>query len=87
MYRGLCLALLLFACNLPTLAWGAEPGVATWHAGAARTSITPDRMIWMSGYGNRNQPAQAKLTDLWAKALALQDPNGHQALVITLDLG
>ena len=86
MYRGLCLALLLFACNLPILAWGAETGATTWHAGAARTRITPDRMIWMSGYGNRNQPAQATLTDLWAKALVLQDPNGHQALVITLDL-
>ena len=86
MFRGLRLTLLLFAFNLPTLAWGTEPDTNTWRAGAARTKITPDRMIWMSGYGNRNQPAQAKLTELWAKALALQDPSGHQALVITLDL-
>ena len=86
MYRGLRLALLLFALNLTPLAWGADPDPAAWRAGAARTSITPEGMIWMSGYGNRNQPAQAKLTDLWAKALALQDPSGHQAVVITLDL-
>ena len=86
MYRGLRLALLLFVCNLPSLASGAGPVPTAWRAGAARTKITPDRMIWMSGYGNRNQPAQSKLTDLWAKALALQDPSGHQALVITLDL-
>lgn len=86
MFRGLRLTLLLFALNLPAPAWGAEPDSTTWRAGAARTKITPDHMIWMSGYGNRNQPAQAKLTELWAKALALQDPSGHQALVITLDL-
>ena len=86
MYRGLHLALLLCALNLTPLAWGAEPDPAAWRAGAARTRITPEGMIWMSGYGNRNQPAQAKLTDLWAKALALQDPSGHRAVVITLDL-
>jgi hypothetical protein len=42
--------------------------------------------MWMSGYGSRDRPADGKLTDLWAKALALEDGAGHRAVVLTLDL-
>ncbi len=57
-----------------------------WHAGAAKTNITPQRLMWMAGYGARNRPAEGTLTDLWAKALVLEDPAGNKALLITLDL-
>ena len=57
-----------------------------WQAGAARVVITPEQPMWMSGYAARTRPAEGKLHDLWAKALALQDPKGGRAVVVTLDL-
>ncbi len=58
----------------------------SWQAGVARVKITPQRPIWMSGYASRNRPAQGKLTELWAKALVLQDAAGRRVVLITLDL-
>jgi len=58
----------------------------SWQAGAARVSITPEKFMWMSGYGGRDKPAEGKLTDLWAKALVLDDGHGHRVALITLDL-
>jgi hypothetical protein len=40
----------------------------------------------MSGYAGRNQLAERKLHDLWAKALVLQDKSGNRAVLISLDL-
>ncbi len=57
-----------------------------WKSGAAKISITPDKYIWMSGYGSRDKPAEGKLTDLWAKAQVIQDEKGSRAAVVTLDL-
>ena len=57
-----------------------------WKAGVARVKITPEKLMWMSGYGARDKPAEGTLHDLWAKALALEDPGGRRALLITLDL-
>jgi hypothetical protein len=42
--------------------------------------------MWLSGYASRNRPAEGVLTDLWAKALVLEDPAGHRGVLITLDL-
>lgn len=57
-----------------------------WQAGVARTTITPENTMWMSGYASRTRPAEGTLHDLWAKALVLQDGDSHQAVLITLDL-
>ena len=57
-----------------------------WQAGAARVVITPDQFMWMAGYGNRKAPADGKLTELWAKALVLDDTQGNRGVVITMDL-
>ena len=59
---------------------------AGWKAGAAKINITPDEYMLMAGYGGRDDPANAKLTDLWAKALVLEDERGERAVLITLDL-
>jgi len=59
---------------------------ASWKAGAAAVSITPTQPQWMAGYGGRDHEAEGKLIELYAKALALQDPGGQRALIITLDL-
>jgi neutral ceramidase len=57
-----------------------------WKAGVARVVITPERAQWMAGYGDRNRPSEGKIMDIWAKALALQDENGKQAVLVTADL-
>jgi hypothetical protein len=59
---------------------------AEWRAGAAKTAITPTEPIWMSGYGSRDHAAEGTLHDLWCKALAIEDPNGTRALLVSLDL-
>ncbi len=76
---------------LPLLALTLAPAVAlsqnaTWKAGAAKVVITPAKALWMSGYGGRTKPAEEKEIDLWAKALALEDAQGHTAVLVTLDL-
>lgn len=69
-----------------------SPGVAEdgsksiWKAGAARTDITPQQLMWMSGYASRDKPAEGKLHGLWAKALVLEDQTGRRCLLITADL-
>src|SRR3954447_18971685 len=57
-----------------------------WQAGVARVNISPELPIWLSGYGGRNKPANAKHDELWAKALVIEDGNGRRAALITMDL-
>ena len=57
-----------------------------WKAGVAKTVITPEESIWMAGYGGRDRPADGKIHDLWAKALALEDSLGNRSVLVTLDL-
>jgi neutral ceramidase len=57
-----------------------------WQAGVAKRAITPTEPTWMAGYASRKEPGDRKVTDLWAKALLIQDSSGHRGLVITLDL-
>ena len=59
---------------------------AGWKAGVAKRNITPDKFLWMSGYGSRDKPADGKLTDLWAKAAVLEDARGNRGVIISLDL-
>jgi hypothetical protein len=59
---------------------------ADWKAGVAKVRITPEKPMWLSGYAGRDKPAEGTLHDLWAKALALEDPTGKRALLITMDL-
>ncbi|HQS05851.1 MAG TPA: neutral/alkaline non-lysosomal ceramidase N-terminal domain-containing protein, partial [Daejeonella sp.] len=57
-----------------------------WKAGVAKVKITPEEHMWMAGYAFRNKPSEGKLTDLWAKALILEDASGKRAVMISLDL-
>ena len=59
---------------------------AGWKAGVARVVITPDKPLWMAGYAARDHVAEGTLHDLWAKALALEDRDGKQAVLVTTDL-
>lgn len=85
MHRWLALSLcVLFVPN--GLAQGQEPGSRVWKAGVAKVNITPAHLMWMSGYAARTKPAESKLIDLWAKALALEDPDGQRGVLVTMDL-
>jgi neutral ceramidase len=64
----------------------AEPAEGMWRAGAAAVKITPERPMWLSGYAGRTKPADGTLSDLYAKALVLEDPTGRRAAVVTMDL-
>ncbi len=77
--------ILLFAAWASLSNLAAEPA-STWKAGVARANVTPDKFMWMAGYGGRKAPADGKLTNLWGKALALEDAKGNKSVVITLDL-
>lgn len=59
---------------------------AGWKAGAARVDITPTGPIYLSGYANRTHPSEGVLAPLYAKALALEDPKGTRAVIVTTDL-
>jgi neutral ceramidase len=59
---------------------------AGWQAGTAKVAITPREPVWMAGYGARDKPSEGAVHDLWAKALALKDPSGRLALIVSLDV-
>jgi len=59
---------------------------ADWKAGFGQAIVTPDKLIWMAGYASRNKPAEGKVQELFAKALALEDQTGGRFVFVTLDL-
>jgi hypothetical protein len=63
-----------------------SPPQGLWKVGVARSNITPTNALWLAGYAGRTHPAHGKVTDLWLKALALEDASGHRAVIITSDL-
>lgn len=74
--------------TLATVILSTGDGVAAgWRGGVAVETVTPPQWMPMSGYASRGaKHADGKLTDLWAKALVMEDAQGHQAVLITLDL-
>ncbi len=59
---------------------------ANWKAGTATAVVTPQQFLWMAGYAARKKPAEGKVQDLFAKALALEDEQGGRLVFVTLDL-
>lgn len=64
----------------------AQQFTSSWKAGTARVIITPQEPIWMAGYASRNHVSEGVLTELYAKALALEDAKGNKVVLITADL-
>src|SRR5262249_13504646 len=56
----------------------------SWRAGVAKTIVTPEKAVWLAGYGSKRVP-DGKLHNLWAKSLALEDQKGRRAVLITSD--
>lgn len=63
---------------------GAADDVVVWKAGVARAVITPEKPVWLAGYGSKRAP-DGRLHDLWMKALALESSDGRRAVLITSD--
>ena len=55
-----------------------------WKAGIAKAIITPEKSVWLAGYGSKRAPDD-KLHDLWVKVLALEDGGGNRAVLVTTD--
>ncbi|KQS33171.1 neutral/alkaline non-lysosomal ceramidase N-terminal domain-containing protein [Dyadobacter sp. Leaf189] len=75
--------LLVFLVLAQTFAFAQNKG---WKAGVSKVVITPEGPLWMAGFAVRTHASEGKLHDLWAKALALEDADGKQAVLITSDL-
>lgn len=59
---------------------------ASWMAGAARRTITPDGPIWLAGFGVRTRPSEGVLHDIHANAFLLQASTGRPFLIISADI-
>jgi neutral ceramidase len=67
-------------------AFRAVAKVAPWRVGLATVDITPAPGLWMGGYAARKEPAQGVAQPLHAKAMAVAEPGGRPAVVVTLDV-
>ncbi len=82
-FRRCVAAAAIVLALIPTSSAGAD----SWRAAVAKVNITPPEFMPMAGYGSRGaEHANGKLTDLWAKALVLEDNTGHRAVLVTMDL-
>jgi hypothetical protein len=57
-----------------------------WKAGVAKVNITPTESIWMAGYAARSRPSEGVQTELYLKALALDEGTDRPAVLVTSDL-
>jgi neutral ceramidase len=80
-YTLVILSTLLVAGSL-----GAAADAPGWRAGVATVILTPDQPMWMAGYAARTNVSQGKATELYGKALALEDMKGARLVIVTLDL-
>lgn len=83
MRRGINATLLVF---LSLFSWNAIAPGAEWKVGLARVKVTPSQPIFMEGYASRDRPFEGVESDLYVKALVLEDRLGNRAVLITSDL-
>lgn len=57
-----------------------------WKIGLAQVKITPERPVLLAGYASRTKPFEKVETDLYVKALVLEDRQGNRAVLVTSDL-
>src|SRR5713226_9711391 len=78
--RALTLAVLISASAFVA---AADPEL---KVGLAQVKITPDKPVFLAGYASRNHAFDKVETDLYAKALVLEDEDGQRAVLVTSDL-
>lgn len=81
----------LFIPVILSVFWGsfataAESAGSTkgWKAGIAKAVITPEKKVWLAGYGAKRVP-EGKIHEIWMKALALEDDKGERVVLVTSD--
>ncbi len=86
--RGLMDSVCFVCCLCAISAAGSRASAAEpeWRVGLARVKITPEQPIFLAGYASRNKPFERVETDLFVKALALEDRDGKRAVLVTSDL-
>lgn len=62
------------------------PAAAVWRVGVATVVITPEIPVPLVGYGGRAKPFESVDIDIYARALAFEDENGHRGVIISGDL-
>src|SRR5947209_5654563 len=81
LWKGMSAAMMrivsvLFGCLLVlSFASAVRADDPDWKVGLAQVKITPEYPAFLAGYASRNKPFEKVATDLYAKALALEDRN------------
>ncbi len=65
----------------------ANPGSAVFRVGAAKEDITPPPGYSTLGFGPSARFSRGFWTRLWARAVVLEDAQGHRVAMVSCDLG
>ena len=76
------LSLLILVAPCARVAAEEEP---TFRAGTAKVKITPEEPGYLLAY-DRHQKAEGIESELWARALALEDAHGQRAVLVSADI-
>src|SRR3954469_14667084 len=68
----------LLAVCLTIVNGAARAAEPEWSAGVGSAKITPQKRVALAGYASRTKPFEKVDQDLYARALALQDAQGHR---------
>ncbi len=63
-----------------------DSAAAEWKVAFASVKITPEQPVTLSGYASRTEPFEKVESDLFAKALCLEDGTGQVGVLVTTDL-
>ena len=86
MYRDWRIVIVAAALLYPARVLPARAARPPWKAGLAKVTITPRQPIWLGGFGARTKPSEGVLNELYAKALALEDRSGKNAVLVATDM-
>lgn len=57
-----------------------------WKAGAAKAVITPTEPMWLAGWAVRKEPSHGTISDLFCRALTIEDASGTKLVIVSVDL-
>ena len=84
--RGLAFNAFLAAPVLAVITANVLAAEPEWKVGLAQVKVTPEQPVLMAGYAARTKPFEKVATDLYVKALVLEDSQGHRGALVTSDL-
>lgn len=57
-----------------------------WRVGSSTRVITPEKSMWMAGYGAREEPSEGAAMDLHAKAVAIEGDDGETVVLVGAEI-